>query len=162
MESIRGGLNIFGKHGEGWTFERDLFLGIESKEFDDAFEGLPKTQPPKSPLISHKQLLFRKLGAFCLALSLCAFVTAFIKTSGCEYSNQCLIPPFSAISFHKINSINDYNNLSTLTSPYELEQQKRNAAESVDAFLTTDTRKFVTLTFNACGGLANMVRKTNC
>jgi hypothetical protein len=34
---------------------------------------------------------------------------------------------------------------------------RKQAADNVTQFMSTDTRKFVTLTFNSCGGLANMV-----
>jgi hypothetical protein len=34
---------------------------------------------------------------------------------------------------------------------------RKEAANNVTEFMATNTRKYVTLTFNSCGGLANMV-----
>lgn len=34
---------------------------------------------------------------------------------------------------------------------------RQSAAENVTKFMGTDTKKYVTLSFNSCGGLANMV-----
>ncbi|KAI6217240.1 hypothetical protein M3Y95_01229500 [Aphelenchoides besseyi] len=106
----------------------------------------------------------RKLCGFCLVLSLCAFVTAFIKTSGSTvtlYRIDREIPHLRFSTFETKTSENKpETSIKSITgwSGAEIVDAKRIAViQNITRFLSTDTGKWVTLTFNSCGGFANMI-----